>query len=126
MALSRHHAIDATDERTDRSTSGERANDLEKLGIVGEQLQHTGRQSVARAQLSIRLAPGQSASAIAAEAERLLRGALPDGAELTVELDLAEPALFDATDPALQLAADAFERACGARPAFVRLGALIP
>jgi acetylornithine deacetylase/succinyl-diaminopimelate desuccinylase-like protein len=82
--------------------------------------------SVARAQLSIRLAPGQSAVAIAAEAERLLRDALPDGAELTVEFDLAEPALFDANEPALQLAAQAFERACGARPAFVRLGGTLP
>jgi acetylornithine deacetylase/succinyl-diaminopimelate desuccinylase-like protein len=82
--------------------------------------------SVARAQLSIRLAPGQSAAQIAAEAERLLREALPRGAELTAALDLAEPALFDANDPALQLAADAFERACGARPAFVRLGGTLP
>jgi acetylornithine deacetylase/succinyl-diaminopimelate desuccinylase-like protein len=82
--------------------------------------------SLARAQLSIRLAPGQSAAEIAAEAERLLRGAVPDGAELSVKLDLAEPALFDAGEPALQLAADAFERACGKRPAFVRLGGTLP
>jgi acetylornithine deacetylase/succinyl-diaminopimelate desuccinylase-like protein len=82
--------------------------------------------SVARAQLSIRLAPGQSAAEIAAEAERLLRAALPEGAELSVELDLAEPALFDASDPALQLAAGAFERACGTPPAFVRLGGTLP
>ncbi len=82
--------------------------------------------SVARAQLSIRLAPGQSAAEIAAEAERLLRAAVPDGAELSVELDLAEPALFDASEPALQLAAGAFERACGTAPAFVRLGGTLP
>jgi acetylornithine deacetylase/succinyl-diaminopimelate desuccinylase-like protein len=82
--------------------------------------------SLARAQLSIRLAPGQSAAEIAAEAERLLRGAVPDGADLSVKLDLAEPALFDAGEPALQLAADAFERACGKRPAFVRLGGTLP
>src|SRR5215211_5352389 len=82
--------------------------------------------SVARAQLSIRLAPGQSAAEIAAEAERLLRASVPDGAELSVQLDLAEPALFDAGEPALQLAAEAFERACGTRPAFVRLGGTLP
>jgi acetylornithine deacetylase/succinyl-diaminopimelate desuccinylase-like protein len=82
--------------------------------------------SVARAQLSIRLAPGQSAAQIAAEAERLLRAAVPEGAELSVRLDLAEPALFDASEPALQLAAEAFERACGTRPAFVRLGGTLP
>jgi acetylornithine deacetylase/succinyl-diaminopimelate desuccinylase-like protein len=80
----------------------------------------------ARAQLSVRHAPGQSAEAIAAEVERLLRAAVPDGAELSVDLDLADPALFDANDPALQLAAGAFERACGMPPAFVRLGGTLP
>jgi acetylornithine deacetylase/succinyl-diaminopimelate desuccinylase-like protein len=82
--------------------------------------------SVARAQLSVRLAPGQSAAEIAAEVERLLRAAVPGGAELSLELDLADPALFDANDPALQLGAGAFERACGTRPAFVRLGGTLP
>jgi acetylornithine deacetylase/succinyl-diaminopimelate desuccinylase-like protein len=82
--------------------------------------------SVARAQLSIRLAPGQSAAEIAAEAEGLMHAALPDGADLSVTLDLAEPALFDASDPALQLAAGAFERACGTAPLFVRLGGTLP
>jgi acetylornithine deacetylase/succinyl-diaminopimelate desuccinylase-like protein len=82
--------------------------------------------SVARAHLSARIAPGQSAPEIAAELERLLRAALPDGAELSIELDLAEPALFDSSDPALQLAAGAFERACGKPPAFVRLGGTLP
>jgi acetylornithine deacetylase/succinyl-diaminopimelate desuccinylase-like protein len=82
--------------------------------------------SVARAQLGIRLAPGQSAAEIAAEVERLLRAALPDGAELSVHFDLADPALFDVKDPALQLAATAFERACGTPPVFVRLGGTLP
>jgi acetylornithine deacetylase/succinyl-diaminopimelate desuccinylase-like protein len=82
--------------------------------------------SVARAQFSIRLAPGQSAARIAAEVERLLRAALPDGAELSVDFERAEPALFDPNDPVLQLAATAFERACGTPPAFVRLGGTLP
>ena len=82
--------------------------------------------SVARAQVSLRLAPGQNSAEIAAELERLLRAAVPDGAELSVDFDLADPALFDANEPALQLAAEAFERACGTRPAFVRLGGTLP
>jgi len=82
--------------------------------------------SVARAELSLRLAPGQSAAQIAEVAERLLRAALPAGAELSVELHVAEPALFDAADPALQLAASAFERGCGTAPAFMRLGGTLP
>jgi acetylornithine deacetylase/succinyl-diaminopimelate desuccinylase-like protein len=80
----------------------------------------------ARAQLSIRLAAGQSAEEVAAEAERLMRAALPEGAELSTRFELAEPALFDARDPALQLAAEAFDRACGTAPAFVRLGGTLP
>jgi acetylornithine deacetylase/succinyl-diaminopimelate desuccinylase-like protein len=82
--------------------------------------------SVARAQLSVRLAPGQSAPQVASEVERLLHEAAPDGVELSVRLDLADPAFFDARDPALQLAAGAFERACGTPPAFVRLGGTLP
>ena len=82
--------------------------------------------SVARAQVSVRLAPGQRAEQIAAELERLLRAAAPDGVELQIHLDLSDPALFDAAEPALQLAAGAFERACGTPPAFVRLGGTLP
>jgi acetylornithine deacetylase/succinyl-diaminopimelate desuccinylase-like protein len=82
--------------------------------------------SVARAQLSIRLAPGQRAAEIAAEAERLMRAVLPDGAELSVDFEQADPAHFDPNDPVLQLAAGAFERACGTPPAFVRLGGTLP
>ncbi len=82
--------------------------------------------SVARAQVSVRLAPGQSAEQVAAELERLLRAAAPEGAELSIHLDLSDPALFDAAEPALQLAAGAFERACGTPPAFVRLGGTLP
>ncbi len=82
--------------------------------------------SVARATVSVRLAPGQSAEQIAAELERLLRAAAPEGVEVSIDLDLSDPALFDASEPALQLAAGAFERACGTPPAFVRLGGTLP
>jgi acetylornithine deacetylase/succinyl-diaminopimelate desuccinylase-like protein len=81
---------------------------------------------VATAHLSIRLAPEQRAAEIATVTERLLSAALPDGAELSFAWDLSEPALFDAGEPALQLAAQAFERACGTPPAFVRLGGTLP
>jgi acetylornithine deacetylase/succinyl-diaminopimelate desuccinylase-like protein len=82
--------------------------------------------SLARAQVSVRLAPGLSAEQIAAELERLLRAAVPDGAELSIDLDLSDPAAFDPNEPALQLAAGAFERACGTPPVFVRLGGTLP
>jgi acetylornithine deacetylase/succinyl-diaminopimelate desuccinylase-like protein len=82
--------------------------------------------SVARGHVSVRLAPGQQADQIGAELERLLRAAAPAGAELKIELEGSEPALFDASDPALRLAVGALERACGTAPALVRIGGTLP
>ena len=82
--------------------------------------------AVARAHVSVRLAPGQRAAQVGAELERLLRSAAPEGADVSIELTLSDPALFDLTDPAYQLAAGALERATGTAPAFVRLGGTLP
>jgi acetylornithine deacetylase/succinyl-diaminopimelate desuccinylase-like protein len=82
--------------------------------------------SVARGHVSVRLAPGQQAGQIGAELERLLRAAAPAGAELKIELESSEPALFDPSDPALRLAVGALERACGTAPALVRIGGTLP
>ena len=41
-------------------------------------------------------------------------------------MQLADPALFDAEHPALQLAGKAIERACGVAPAWMRLGGTLP
>ncbi|CAA9493710.1 MAG: Acetylornithine deacetylase/Succinyl-diaminopimelate desuccinylase and related deacylases [uncultured Solirubrobacteraceae bacterium] len=80
----------------------------------------------AEASVTLRLAPGQDPEAMRAELERLLRDALPDGADLEITFHTAEPALFDVDEPALQLAAQALHRACGVEPAFVRSGGSIP
>ena len=82
--------------------------------------------ALARGHVSLRLAPGQKAEPIGAELERLLREAAPAGAEVSIEIELAEPALFDPSEPAIQLAAGAIERACGAPPALIRLGGTLP
>jgi acetylornithine deacetylase/succinyl-diaminopimelate desuccinylase-like protein len=83
--------------------------------------------AVSRATVSIRLAPGQDPEAMGAELERLLREGLPEGAELEiVSSHSAQPALFPVDTPAIQLAADALERACGVAPAFTRSGGSIP
>jgi acetylornithine deacetylase/succinyl-diaminopimelate desuccinylase-like protein len=82
--------------------------------------------AVARAQVSVRLAPGQRAVEVASELERLLRSAVPEGAELALDVDLADPALFDPTHPALRIAAGALERACGKAPVLMRLGGTLP
>ena len=82
--------------------------------------------AVARAHVSVRLAPGQSAAATGAELERLLREAAHPAAEVSIETELADPAFFDTSHPALQLGAQAIGRACGRPAAFVRLGGTLP
>jgi acetylornithine deacetylase/succinyl-diaminopimelate desuccinylase-like protein len=82
--------------------------------------------ATARAHLSLRLAPGQRAAEMGAELERLLRSAAPEGAEVAIDMQLADPALFDPEHPALRLAVGALERACGTAPVFLRLGGTLP
>jgi acetylornithine deacetylase/succinyl-diaminopimelate desuccinylase-like protein len=80
----------------------------------------------AEASLSVRLAGGQRSQDIAPALERLLRGALPAGAELELRLQGAEPSRFDPSDPVLEAAARALERSTGRAPAIVRSGGSIP
>jgi acetylornithine deacetylase/succinyl-diaminopimelate desuccinylase-like protein len=82
--------------------------------------------ALARASVSLRLAPGQDPQHMRAVLERLLRSALPPGAELALEGHLAMPVLFDPDEPALRLAAQALGEACGREAAFVRTGGTIP
>jgi acetylornithine deacetylase/succinyl-diaminopimelate desuccinylase-like protein len=81
---------------------------------------------VARCDLSLRLAPGQDPPAIAAALEQLLRGALPDGAELTLSTVNAAPSLFDPESPPLRIARGALSRACGREPVLTRVGGSLP
>ena len=74
---------------------------------------------VAHASVSQRLAPGQNAQDALATLERLLRDALPPGAELELSAELAEPSLFPPDDPAMALSA-AGARAGGRRADRVR------
>ncbi len=92
--------------------------------VVGEP--RTIVPATARATVSVRLAPGQDPGEIAATLERLLRAAAPAGAEVTFDAQLASPALFAVGSPAMRLAAEAIERACGGAPVFVRSGGSIP
>jgi acetylornithine deacetylase/succinyl-diaminopimelate desuccinylase-like protein len=82
--------------------------------------------ATARAAVSIRLAPRQDPDAIAATFERLLRDALPAGAEMTWDDHRASPALFRVDSPVMLAAREAIERATGAAPALVRSGGSIP
>jgi acetylornithine deacetylase/succinyl-diaminopimelate desuccinylase-like protein len=102
---------------------------LDVNGISGGSplLQKTVLPVEAIANVSIRLAPGQDPETIAREAERLLRDAAPDGADLVVEhWASSAPGLVDQSSNAIQLGLDAFERALGVRPLLIRSGGTLP
>ncbi|HET6174712.1 MAG TPA: M20/M25/M40 family metallo-hydrolase [Gaiellales bacterium] len=80
----------------------------------------------ASARLTVRLALAQDGSEIAAALERILREAVPPGAELEIEIEPGDPAGFDAGDPVLALARTAIGRAVGTDALFVRTGGSIP
>ncbi len=98
-------------------------------GIAGGEphLVKTVLPVAAEANVSIRLAPGQSAEEIAPVFERLLREAAPEGAELEIELvSSADPGLVAPDSQAIELGLGAFERVVGARPLLVRSGGTLP
>jgi acetylornithine deacetylase/succinyl-diaminopimelate desuccinylase-like protein len=105
----------------------EPAVDVHGLDGGSPQLQKTVLPVVAEANVSIRLVPGQDDKAIAAEMERLMREAAPEGADLEIELLASAPAaLVPPDDPAIRLGQEAFERVIGARPLLLRVGGSLP
>jgi acetylornithine deacetylase/succinyl-diaminopimelate desuccinylase-like protein len=98
-------------------------------GVLGGEpvLQKTVIGVEAEANVSIRLVPGQDDKAIAAEMERMMREAVPEGADVEIELIASAPAaLVQPDDPAIKLGQDAFERVVGARPLLIRIGGSLP
>jgi acetylornithine deacetylase/succinyl-diaminopimelate desuccinylase-like protein len=80
----------------------------------------------AKGTLSLRLAPRQDPAEIKDAMERLLRSAVPDGAEVSFAWQLSEPALSDPESQPVKLAVEALGRACGVPAALVRSGGSIP
>jgi acetylornithine deacetylase/succinyl-diaminopimelate desuccinylase-like protein len=102
--------------------------DLEVNGIISgatEELR-TIIPAFAKANVSLRTAPGQNSTELREVMERLLRDAAPDGAEVEITGTAAEPVQFDPESAPLRLARDAFERATGKPPALIRSGGTIP
>jgi acetylornithine deacetylase/succinyl-diaminopimelate desuccinylase-like protein len=102
--------------------------DIEVNGIISgatDELR-TIIPAFAKANVSLRTAPGQSSSQLAEVLERRLRDAAPEGAEVQVTGRIAEPAQFDPESRPLRLAREAFQRATGKPPALVRSGGTIP
>lgn len=82
--------------------------------------------ATAQAKFSIRLAPGQKAREIGTAAEKLLRAAIPENADVNIEWEGSDPAVFDPSSRPLKLAIEAFTEACGVPPALQRVGGSIP
>jgi acetylornithine deacetylase/succinyl-diaminopimelate desuccinylase-like protein len=97
-------------------------------GILGGKpgLRNTTLSVQASGECTIRLAPGQDVDVIGAAAEKLMRAAVPDGADVEIEWSGSPPALFRADARAIQLGLDAFEQVLGVRPLLVRSGGTLP
>jgi acetylornithine deacetylase/succinyl-diaminopimelate desuccinylase-like protein len=117
---------DAADEFYLRTTA-EPSFDLN--GILGGKpgLPNTTIPVTAQANFSVRIAPGQDLDTIAAAVERLVREAAPEGADVKLEFaGGAPPGLMSLDEPALKIAADAFEHVMGRRPLLSRSGGTLP
>jgi len=97
-------------------------------GILGGKpgLRNTTLSVHAAGQVTIRLAPGQDLQEIGTTAERLLREAAPDGADVEIAWEGAPPGRVRPDAPAVQLGLDAFEQVLGVRPLLVRAGGTLP
>jgi acetylornithine deacetylase/succinyl-diaminopimelate desuccinylase-like protein len=97
-------------------------------GIIGGKpgLRNTTLSVRASGECTIRLAPGQDVDTIGAAAEKLMRAAAPEGAEIDVQWTGSPPSLFRPDGPAIQLGLDAFEQVLGVRPLLVRSGGTLP
>ncbi|HVM15995.1 MAG TPA: M20/M25/M40 family metallo-hydrolase [Gaiellaceae bacterium] len=98
-------------------------------GILGGKpgLRNTTIPAEARANFTIRLAPGQDVDTVAGAAERLVREAAPPRATVELTRDSsARPGLVSPDSPAVRLGLDAFERALGVRPLLIRSGGTLP
>lgn len=90
-------------------------------------LQKTVLPVEARANISIRLAPGQDPEEISRRFVRTVRAAIPEGAEVDIERRAASPAVVVPADSeSIRLALDAFEKTLGVRPVLMRSGGTLP
>ena len=108
-------------------TWGEPSVDVNGVEGGSPRLQKTVIPISAEANLSMRLAAGQTVEEIVPEVERLLRESAPAGAEVQVDLwSAAPPGLIPPDSATIRLGQDAFERALGVRPLLLRSGGTLP
>jgi acetylornithine deacetylase/succinyl-diaminopimelate desuccinylase-like protein len=108
-------------------TWAEPSIDVHGLGGGSPDLVKTVLPVEARANVSVRIVPGQSVAEVGAALERLLQEAAPAGTELEVTLQSqGEPAVVSADAPAVAAAREVFERVLGRGSLLVRVGGSIP
>jgi acetylornithine deacetylase/succinyl-diaminopimelate desuccinylase-like protein len=108
-------------------TFAEPALDVNGIESGSPHVQKTVLPIRAAANVSVRLAPGQKVEVVARAFETLLREAVPEGAELELEMLSSAPAGVVPPDAeAIKLGQDAFERVLGVRPALIRSGGTLP
>jgi len=114
-------------------TSVERASTRPTLDIHGVPGGFTapGKKTViparAAAKVSMRLVPNQDPQEIAELFSRYLHSLAPTTVTVEVNtLGLAKPSMVDFRDPAIQAAAQAFQRGFGAQPLYMRMGGTLP
>jgi acetylornithine deacetylase/succinyl-diaminopimelate desuccinylase-like protein len=101
---------------------------VDVTGILGGKpgLRNTTLVSRASAGVTIRVAPGQDPGTVAAAAERLLRDALPAGAQLEVRGEWTPPALLPRDTEAVRIGREVFGRVFGTPALLVRAGGTLP
>ncbi len=110
-----------------RRTTAEPALDVHALESGVPDAVRTAIPAEANAMLSLRVAPGQDADALADVLDGMIRAAAPAGAEVTIAPHgTAAPALVDPSAAPIRAAARALERAVGRPPAIVRSGGTLP
>lgn len=83
--------------------------------------------TVAHAMVSMRVAPGQDAAAMAQAFDARLSAACPDGAEITIDdMGVADPGVMDPDHPAMRAAMDAITRATSLPVIAMRTGGTLP
>jgi acetylornithine deacetylase/succinyl-diaminopimelate desuccinylase-like protein len=108
-------------------TFAEPALDVNGIESGSPHVQKTVLPIRAAANVSVRMAPGQKVEVVARAFETLLREAVPEGAELELEMLSSAPAGVVPPDAeAIKLGQDAFERVLGVRPALIRSGGTLP
>jgi acetylornithine deacetylase/succinyl-diaminopimelate desuccinylase-like protein len=97
-------------------------------GILGGKpgLRNTTLSVQASGEFTLRLAPGQRVETIGRAAEKLVREAAPEGADVDVRWAGSPPALVKPDAPAIQLGLRAFEKVLGIKPLLVRGGGTLP